>query len=864
MKLFDADLSDEVPEELKIENYPLLNQHLKNDKPVSIGVDMTTGFLSPKSPPMTLSFLIQRVKEVYCEHIGVEYTHISNRTQVNWIKERLETIEPFSLSSEEKRILFDRLAYADIFERFLSLKFPVAKRFGLEGCESAVPGIKTILDVCSNLGVESFVIGMPHRGRLNVLQSILRKPAEDIMREFRGAVEDSQGSGDVKYHLGMSIQRDLGNGKSVHLSLVPNPSHLEAVNPVVQGKVRAKQFYSKDTEKKKNMAILIHGDAAFAGQGVNYETLGLSDLPMYSTGGTIHIIVNNQIGFTTNPRLSRSSPYCTDLAKFIEAPIFHVNGDDPEAVVFVCKLAAEYRQKFQKDVIVDIVGYRRQGHNEIDMPSFTQPKMYMRIKNQPTTFEIYSKYLIEQKFISLDDKLAKEKEIIDYFESKFEESKLNKASSLEWFRQDSVWRNFKSNDHYSPIRSTGVEKDILLRVGHALTKCSLNIHSVIQKQLKQKEKMFETGENFDWATAEALAFGSLLEKEKYHVRLSGQDVERGTFSQRHAVLIEQNENEQRYTPLNNISKNQAHFSISNSSLSEFGVLGFEFGYSGENPYSLVLWEAQFGDFANGAQIIIDQFISASEAKWLRQSGIVLLLPHGYEGQGPEHSSCRPERFLQNSDEDPDVFPDMSSDKRMQIQKTNWQIVYCSTPANYFHVLRRQCLRDFRKPLVLLTPKSLLRHRLCVSSLSDFSLGTKFTRVYSDYSKLEPADKIRKVIFCTGKVYYDLFEYRESQKINDVAIVRIEQLAPFPFDRVYDECNKYKNAEILWVQEEPKNMGFWSHVFPRILTSIKGPKGNLKDTRVPHYVGRATASSPATGYPNVHKNEEESIKKNAFK
>lgn len=864
MKLFDADLSDEIPEELKIENYPLLQQHLKHDTPVSIGIDLTTGFLSPSSPPMTLSFLIQRLKEVYCEHIGVEYTHITKRNQVNWIKERIETIQPFSLTNEEKKVLFDRLAYADIFERFLSVKFPVAKRFGLEGCESVVPGLKTILDVSSVLGVESFVFGMAHRGRLNILQSVLRKPADDIMREFKGAIEDSKGTGDVKYHLGMSAQRTLQNGKIVNLSLVPNPSHLEAINPVVQGKVRAKQYFSNDTNQNKNMAILIHGDAAFAGQGVNYETLGLSDLPMYSTGGTIHLVFNNQIGFTTNPRLSRSSSYCTDLAKYIEAPIFHVNGDDPEAVVFICKLAAEYRQTFHKDVIVDIIGYRRHGHNEIDMPSFTQPKMYMKIKDHPTTFEIYSKKLIQEKFMTLEEKNEKEKMVMDYFEEKFEKSKENKVSSLEYFKQDSVWMNFKGNDNFSPMRSTGVEKDILKKIGTAITTCNLNIHSVIKKQLKQKETMFEKGEGFDWATAEAMAIGSLLEKEKYHVRLSGQDVERGTFSQRHAVLIEQDENEKRYIPLNNISKNQAHFSITNSSLSEFGVLGFEFGYSGENPYSLVLWEAQFGDFANGAQIIIDQFISSSEAKWLRQSGIVLLLPHGYEGQGPEHSSARPERFLQNSDEDPDVFPDMSPDKRMQIQKTNWQIVYPSTPANYFHSLRRQCLRDFRKPLILFTPKSLLRHRLCVSSLSDFTLGTKFTRVYSDYSDLVSSEKVRKLIFCTGKVYFDLFEYRESNKINDVAIVRIEQLSPFPFDRVFDECHKYKNAEILWVQEEPKNMGFWNHCFFRILTSIKGPKGSIKDQRIPQYVGRPSSASPATGYPGVHKFEEESIKKNAFK
>jgi 2-oxoglutarate dehydrogenase E1 component len=848
---------------LDAKNYPALIDYLKTDAPLSLGVDFTSGFLSTHTPPMKLSFLIKRVKEVYCGKIAYEFKHITNREHVNWIKERIETLEPNVYTKDQKKFLWDRIAYSDKFEKFLGMTFPTAKRFGLEGGESLIPGLDKIIESASNLGVESFVFGMAHRGRLNVLQGVLRKPTEDIMREFRGAIEESEG-GDVKYHLGMSMARTLPNGKRIHMSLVANPSHLEAVNPVVEGKTCAKQFYTKDVGKKKTMSILIHGDAAFAGQGVNYECMGLSDLPAYSTGGTIHIIVNNQIGFTTNPRQSRSSPYCSDLAKFIEAPIFHVNGDDPEAVVFICNLAAEWRQTFNKDVVIDIVGYRRQGHNETDQPLFTQPKMYMRIAKHLSTYEIYSNQLIKEGVITADEKKAKDQEVIKFFENAYQKSQTNTTTPLEWFREDSVWRNFKSEKYFSPIRVTGVEKEILLRIGSALTTCPIEVHSLLQRQMRIRQQMFQSGVGLDWSTAEALAFGSLLEREKYHVRLSGQDSERGTFSQRHAVLVEQSEKETKYIPLNHISKHQAPFTVCNSSLSEFAVLGFEFGYSGENPYSLVCWEAQFGDFANGGQVIIDQFIAASEDKWRRQSGLVLLLPHGYDGQGPEHSSARPERFLQLSDEDPDVFPEMSAEKRMQIQTTNMQIVNCTTPANYFHVLRRQCLRDFRKPLIVFTPKSLLRHKMCVSNLSEFLLGTKFTRVFSDLKvDLVHADEIRKVLFCTGKVYYDLFEHREMGKINNVAIVRLEQLAPFPFDRVFDECRKYKNAELVWVQEEPKNMGAWAFVYFRFITALKGPKGNIKDPRVMSYIGRSIASSPATASPSHHKKEDETIKAKAF-
>ena len=741
------------------------------------------------------------------------------------------------------------------------MKFPTAKRFGLEGCESLIPGLKEFIDQSATFGVETFVIGMPHRGRLNVLESVLRKPTSDILREFKGAINDAYGTGDVKYHLGMSITRDLAKvQKKVHLSLVPNPSHLEAVNPVVEGKTRAKQYYSNDSKREKNISVLLHGDASFAGQGINYETFGLSDLHHYTTGGTLHIVVNNQIGFTTNPRNSRSSPYCTDLAKFVGAPIFHVNADDPEAVVFVCQLSVEWRFKFKKDVVIDIIGYRRHGHNELDQPFFTQPKMYSRISKQPTTLEIYGKKLINENVITEEDFKNQNETCLKYFEKEFEISKSDQSSSLEWFKADSLWRNFKSEKHHSPIRSTGVEEEILKKVGMALSTYpkDFKIHPVIKRILGAKKKMVETGDDIDWSLGEALAYGTLLEKEKYHVRISGQDVERGTFSHRHCVLVEQSDEETNYIPLNNISKDQAEFLPCNSNLSEFGVLGFELGYSQENPYSLVIWESQFGDFSNGAQTIIDQFISAMEDKWLRQTGLVVLLPHGYEGQGPEHSSARPERFLQLCDEDPDVFPEMKSEKRMHIQNSNMQVVNCSTPANFFHVLRRQCLRDFRKPLIVFTPKSLLRHKLCVSKLSDMSLGSKFTRCYPDtLETLVEPEKVKRVIFCTGKVYYDLYEHRRS--IDDIAIVRIEQLSPFPFDRVADECSKYKNADIIWAQEEPKNMGYWQHVYFRFLTSLK----HIGDERKPKYVGRPTSSSPATGYPMAHKLEVERLLSDAF-
>jgi 2-oxoglutarate dehydrogenase E1 component len=741
---------------------------------------------------------------------------------------------------------------------------------------------------------------MPHRGRLNFLANVMRKPLENIFAEFQGGhMYGGFGSGDVKYHLGMSTKRHIPfNNKTVDLSLVANPSHLECVNPVVEGKTRAKQFYAGDDSRDHTMSLILHGDAAFSGQGVVYETMGFSDLHNYTTGGTIHILVNNQIGFTTNPRQSRSSPYATDLAKFISAPIFHVNGDDPEAVVFVCKLAAEYRQKWHNDVVIDIVCYRRRGHNELDQPMFTQPKMYKAIDKHPTTLKLYTEQLLKSNVLTQEEVQKQLNWIKGLFDESFNRSKeppkestpvpeqkvpatgdsatIIKNMSLEWYRKDSHWEAMLDPSRLSPIQDTGLSMETIKMLGEKISQypSDFKIHPGVKRVQDFRKSMIEKDEEVDWGCAESLAFASLL-NEKYHVRLSGQDVERGTFSHRHAVLIDQ-ETEARYIPLNHISPEQAVFHVSNSSLSEFGVLGFELGYSYENPNALVIWEAQFGDFANGAQTIIDQFISSGEQKWLRSTGLVMLLPHGYEGQGPEHSNARLERFLQLNDESPDEIPEMDPSRRKQIQQNNWVVVNCSTPANFFHVLRRQLHRSFRKPLVVMSPKSLLRgqkvktkngeeFKLAVSPLSDLVEGTRFRRVIGENKKEEQTwlvapEKIRRVIFCSGKVYYDLWKHRRDTESKDVAIVRLEQIAPFPFDKVGEQLRKYPNAEIAWCQEEPMNYGAYQYFYFRMKTLLKAEGGAREE---PVYFGRPTAASPATGFKHIHDREQEQLCVDAF-
>ncbi|KAI9297678.1 2-oxoglutarate dehydrogenase E1 component [Neoconidiobolus thromboides FSU 785] len=848
-------LDTPIPKELELSYYNFTEQDLNRE--FNLGPGILPGFMNEKTT-LTLKQIVEHLKNIYCSSIGYEYQHIPDKTQCDWLRERIETPKPFEFSVEDKKMILDRLVWSDSFERFVASKYVSEKRFGLEGCEALIPGMKAMIDQAADLGTESFVIGMAHRGRLNVLSNVVRKPNESIFCEFSGSLDPSvEGSGDVKYHLGMNYVRPTPSGKRVHLSLVANPSHLEAVNPVVLGKTRAIQFYSGDLEEhKRSVGVLIHGDAAFAAQGVVYETLGFHELPSYTVGGTIHIVINNQIGFTTDPRYSRSTPYCTDIAKSINAPIFHVNGDDVEAVTFVCKLAADFRQTFKKDVVIDIVCYRKYGHNEVDQPSFTQPRMYKTIAKQKPVLEKYIEKLLSEK--TFDETFVKEnkEKVWKTLEESYAKSKDYKPTSREWL--SSSWEGFKSPSELAveiaPAHPTGASLHSLRQVGKAITTIpsTFKAHNVIKKIIGARQKTIEEESNIDWPTAEALAFGTLV-NEGTHVRLSGQDVERGTFSHRHAVIHDQND-ESTYTSLSKISPTQAQFTVCNSSLSEFGTLGFELGYSLVNPNALVMWEAQFGDFANNAQCIIDQFIASGEKKWLQRTGLTLLLPHGYDGQGPEHSSGRLERFLQLIDEHPYKFPE-NMDR--QHQDCNMQIVYCTTPANYFHALRRQIHRDFRKPLICFNSKNLLRHPLVRSEMSEMSDGTHFQRAIPETSKdLVADDKIRTHVLCSGQVYYTLLKAREQNNVNDVAITRIEQITPFPFDLVKEYSDKYPNAEITWCQEEPLNMGAWFFVEPRIRTALK--KSDHHAGKDVIYSARPPTATVATGNKKQHKIEENNL------
>ena len=787
----------------------------------------------------TLRQIVEAVRKTYCGTIGVEFMHIQDPAQKAWIQERVESIHnQTEFTYNGKKAILERLIAAEAFEQFLDKKYTGTKRFGLDGGESMIPALEQILKRGSQMGLEEVVIGMPHRGRLNVLANFMGKPFTAIFSEFQGGAahpEDIGGSGDVKYHLGTSSDREF-DGNKVHLSLTANPSHLEAVNPVVVGKVRAKQNQREVRDNKKVMALLMHGDAAFAGQGLVPETLDLSELKGYRIGGTIHFVVNNQIGFTTNPVNSRSGPYCSDVAKIIQAPILHVNGDDPEAVVHVARIATEFRQTFEKDIVIDMFCYRRFGHNEGDEPAFTQPIMYRKIKKHPTTRQIYSDQLISQGTFTRQEVDSMVQGWVQRLDEDFEASKSFKPNKADWL--EGAWSGLGTAKGYDARRGkTAVPIKTLKEIGSALTRVpdDFNLNRKIARQLKTKDEMFKSGEGIDWATAEALAFGSLL-IEGAPVRLTGQDCNRGTFSQRHAALVDQ-EDETRYKPLKYIREDQAPIEIFDSPLSELAVLGFEYGYSLAEPRALVLWEAQFGDFVNGAQIIIDQFIASGESKWLRMSGLVMLLPHGYEGQGPEHSSGRVERFLQLCAED------------------NIQVVNCTTPANYFHVLRRQVNRDFRKPLIIMTPKSLLRHKRCVSKLSDMGPGSCFHRVmYCDDVPSKPKDA-KQVVICTGKVYYDLVEEREKRGIKDVHFLRMEQLYPFPTDALAMELEPYRNCDIVWCQEEPRNMGAWSYV-NEFIEEVATEMG-FKNPR-PRYAGRASSASPATGQNRRHLEEQAAL------
>ncbi len=799
------------------------------DRPIFI--DMVLG-----RETATLREIVATLRATYCGPVGAEFMHIQDPDQKSWVQRRLEGA-PWQNrfdNAAKARILW-HLTKAEGFETFCAKKFVGTKRFGLEGGETTIPAVHAMIEAAARAGVKEIAIGMPHRGRLNMLVNVVKKSFTAVFSEFGGESfkpEDVQGSGDVKYHLGTSVDADI-DGQIVHISLQPNPSHLEVVDPVVVGKIRARQDKMGDVKERRSaMAIQMHGDAAFAGQGVVYETLAMSQLIGYRTGGSVHVVVNNQIGFTTVPLHAFSGLYCTDVAKAIQTLILHVNGDDPEAVVFCAEMATDFRMEFGCDVVLDIVCYRRHGHNESDEPAFTQPIMYKAIREQKTTLVSYAARLAAEGIVTAEESAA----MVENFNATLEDAyqaaatfKPNKADWLEghWAGMTAV----KSVDEVS--EKTGLEAATLQEIGKALASVpsDFNVNSKIARQLEAKQTMMKTGEGIDWATGEALAFGSLLLDGK-RVRLSGEDCQRGTFSHRHAVLIDQaNQNE--YTPLNNIRTTpgaQARIEVYNSLLSEVGVLGFEYGYSLADPNTLVLWEGQFGDFANGAQVIIDQFIASGETKWLRMSGLVLLLPHGHEGQGPEHSSARLERYLQLSAED------------------NWAVCNITTPANYFHALRRQMVRSYRKPLVVMSPKSLLRHKLAVSTLAEFKAGTSFQCVLPETDKLATADKVKRVVLCSGKVYYDLLAERREKGVQDIAIVRVEQLYPFPAKALAKVLAPYANAEVVWCQEEPRNMGAWHFIDRRIEDMLAGMK--IKAKR-PSYVGREDAASPATGLAKVH-------------
>ncbi|CAM5490295.1 2-oxoglutarate dehydrogenase E1 component OS=Afipia felis OX=1035 GN=sucA PE=3 SV=1 [Afipia felis] len=787
----------------------------------------------------TLREIVAICERTYCQTLGVEFMHISNPEQKAWIQERIEGPDKeISFTREGRRAILMKLVEAEGFEKFCDLKFTGTKRFGLDGGEALIPALEQIIKRGGNLGVQDIVLGMPHRGRLNILTQVMGKPHRALFHEFKGGSanpDEVEGSGDVKYHLGASSDREFDNNK-VHLSLTANPSHLEIVDPVVLGKTRAKQDQNQDPERRSVLPLLMHGDAAFAGQGVVAECFALSDLKGYGTGGSLHFIVNNQIGFTTYPRYSRSSPYPSDVAKMIDAPIFHVNGDDPEAVVFAAKVAVEFRQKFHKPVVIDMFCYRRHGHNEGDEPAFTQPVMYQRIAAHPSTLDIYSKRLIADGVVTEGEVEKAKADWRARLDAELEAGSGYKPNKADWL--DGKWTGFKSSEMgVEPGQvMTGVPVEQLKEIGRKITVApdGFHLHRTVQRFLENRARAIEGGTGIDWATGEALAFSSLMQ-DGHNIRLSGQDSERGTFSQRHSVLFDQ-QDESRYTPLNHLGGKVGHYEVINSALSEEAVLAYEYGYSLAEPNTLTLWEAQFGDFANGAQVVFDQFISSAERKWLRMSGLVCLLPHGYEGQGPEHSSARLERFLQMCAED------------------NIQVANLTTPANYFHVLRRQLKREFRKPLILMTPKSLLRHKRAVSSLDEFGPDTSFHRILRDDAetggefKLVADDKIRRVILCTGKVYYDLFEEREKRGVDDIYLLRIEQLYPVPLKTLVQVLERFKGAEFVWCQEEPRNMGAWHFIEP-YLEWVLNQIGAAN--KRPRYAGRAASAATATGLMSKH-------------
>ena len=823
----------EYPQELDYKSYGFIESDLEKE----IFIDGSLGLEKGK-----LKNIIKILKETYSASIGVEFLHIQQADQKQWVQERIEEVRnKTNFTNEGKKAIYKRLVESELFEQFLDKKFLGTKRYGIEGGEAMIPGIEQIVKQACLSGIEDIIIGTAHRGRLTLLSSVLEMPYKKILSKFQGSLNDPNevlGSGDVKYHLGVSADREFEK-KKIHLSLTSNPSHLEAVNPVVAGKVRAKQTLAKDKTTDKVIGLLIHGDAAIAGQGVVAETFAMSQLRGFKTGGTIHFVINNQIGFTTMPQYGRSAPYCTEIAKMVQAPIFHVNGDDPEAVVHVCRLATEFRNKFKVDVVVDMFCYRRSGHNEADEPSFTQPLMYKAIKKQITTRKKYEKKLIENNTLSEEES----RDIVDSFKNfldkEFESTKNYKPNKVDWL--EGTWTGLSTATFDARKGKTSVKVKTLINVAKKIHEipADFNAHRRIKKIYGDRLTSVINGKGIDWATSESLALATLLD-EGYGVRISGQDVGRGTFSHRHGVLYDQ-ENENRFVPLRHFQNKQGYFEIIDSFLSEFGVLGFEYGYSQVDPKTLVIWEAQFGDFANGAQIMIDQFISSGERKWLRMSGLTMLLPHGHEGQGPEHTSGRLERFLQMCAED------------------NMQIVNCTSPANYFHVLRRQLHRNFRKPLIIFTPKSTLRHKSNVSNIEDYINGSTFHRILTDKLSVKEKRKNKRLIICSGKIYFELADHIAKNKIKNLSIIRLEQIYPFPYENFRDELKHYTDAEIIWAQEEPKNMGAWGFVKGRLESVMQEAK--VKQEKI-FYVGRSPAASPAAGSLERHLSNQETIIKMA--
>ncbi|RKK14243.1 2-oxoglutarate dehydrogenase [Fusarium oxysporum f. sp. cepae] len=836
------------------------------DRHFNLGPGILPRYATEGRKSMNLRDIIAACEQRYCGSYGVEYLHIPDRAKCDWLRDRLEIPNPAKFSREEKRRILDGLIWGTSFERFLAAKFPNEKRFGLDGSEGLVPGVMSMIDHSADVhGVQDITIGSCHRGRLTMLGTVYGKAPEAIFAEFAGRVRSDMlrnMAGDVKYHLGHQGQRVSPDGHTVDISVLANPSHLEAVDPVATGRAFATQRLNNDPKKKRNMCVTLHGDAAIAGQGVVYETLGLSRLPAYDVGGTIRLVVNNQVGFTADVHCSRSTPYASDIAKVVDAPIFHVNADDVESVVFLCKLAADWRATFHSDCVVDIICYRKFGHNEFDQPSFTQPLMYQKVAAQTPSLDKYVQKLVSEGSFTVEEIDCLRKSVWNRLNEMYDSSK-GFVSSREAFT--APWQSLKSpeslkNEVLPPV-TTAIDEAIVEQVAaKALSVPSgFQLHSNLERILTGRKKALDNG-TVDWSTAEALAFGTLC-LEKHPVRLTGQDVQRGTFSQRHAVLHDQETGES-WAPLNNLAVEQAPFEVENSPLSEFGALGFEYGVTLADPHSLVMWEAQFGDFANNTQVIIDNFIASGETKWLDRSGLVLSLPHGYDGQGAEHSSARIERFLMLCSEEGRIYP---SEPERAHQDANMGLVYMTTPANYFHVLRRQMRREYRKPLVIFFSKSLLRHPLTRSDIADFTGSSTFQPVITDPEHgqaIEDPESIQRVIICSGQVYAAIQKHREAVGIKDVAITRIEELHPFPWAEVKSNLNQYKNAKtIVWAQEEHYNGGAWHYIRDR-LDAVLNETEHLARRRV-LFAGRGTSASPATGLKHVHYAEEKALLYDVF-